>query len=197
MLRGVSFRYPARPEVSVIRDLDLTIERGCVTALVGRSGSGKSTIASLIAQLYRPDAGEVLVGDVPVSAFSKPAWAQAVAFVTQEPALFTGTIADNISYGAMGECSQEAVERAARTANAHEFIARMPAGFDTVVGPQGTLLSGGQRQRIAVARALVKDAPVLILDEATSALDAVSERFVHEAMERLERGRTGELARFV
>lgn len=189
VLRSVSFRYPARRNVEVLRGLDLTVARGKVTALVGRSGSGKTTVASLIAQLYAPDAGEVALGGVPVAAFSKQAWARAVALVSQEPALFTGTIADNIAYGRPG-CTREEVQAAARTANAHEFVEKLPDGYDTVVGPQGTLLSGGQRQRIAVARALIKDAPILILDEATSALDAVSERLVQQALERLEKGRT-------
>lgn len=192
VLRGVSFRYPARRQVAVLEGLDLTIELGKVTALVGRSGSGKTTIASLIAQLYSPEKGDVLLGDKPVSRFTKQAWASAVALVSQEPSLFTGTIADNIAYGRLGDCSREEVEAASRTANAHEFVQKLPQGYDTVVGPQGTLLSGGQRQRIAVARALIKDAPILVLDEATSALDAVSERLVQEALERLEKGRTGE-----
>lgn len=189
VLENVHFSYPARPDVPVLRNLSLTIPRGKVTALVGRSGAGKSTIAALLERLYAPNSGKVMLGNVRVSAFTRKQWVKALTAVTQEPVLFNGSIYDNISYG-VPHATLEEVENAAKAANAHEFVIRLPDGYDTLVGEQGSLLSGGQRQRIALARALLKDAPILILDEATSSLDSESESLVQQAIDNLVKDRT-------
>ncbi|GBF88247.1 ABC transporter B family protein [Raphidocelis subcapitata] len=189
-LRGVSFSYPLRADLPVLHDVNLILKRGTVTALVGRSGAGKSTVAALLSRFYLPQQGSILLDGVDAGSFTRGEWARAIAMVSQEPVLFSGTIADNISYGRFGKCSAAEIRAAAEAANAHEFISRLPDGYQTVVGERGTLLSGGQRQRIAIARALLKDSPVIILDEATSALDAVSEKLVQEAIQRLVSGRT-------
>jgi len=189
-LRGVTFSYPSRPDAVVLQDLTLTLPRGKVTAVVGRSGAGKTTIANLLARFYQPQAGGVFIDDRPVEEFTIGEWSRAVAMVGQEPVLFSGTIADNIAYGRWGHAGADEVRAAAEAANAHEFIVKLPNGYDTVVGERGALLSGGQRQRVALARALLKDSPVIILDEATSALDSVSERLVQQAVQRLVEGRT-------
>lgn len=186
---NIDFSYPARPGVKVIKNLSLTLPRGKVTALVGRSGAGKSTVASLLERLYQPDTGEISLNDIPIKNFSRKDWVDCVTGLTQEPVLFNGTIYDNIAYG-KSNATKEDVERAARAANAHEFISVMPQGYESVVGERGGLLSGGQRQRIALARALLKDAPILILDEATSHLDTESERLVQQAIDTLVHGRT-------
>lgn len=189
VLENVCFSYPARPDVQVLNNLSLTIPRGKVTALVGRSGAGKSTVAALLERLYAPSSGRVLLGDVKVNQYTRKQWVRAITAVTQEPVLFNGTIFDNIAYGVQG-ASREDVEEAARAAYAHDFVMRLPEGYQTNVGEQGSLLSGGQRQRIALARALLKDSPVLILDEATSALDSESESLVQKAIDTLVKGRT-------
>ncbi|KAG1652896.1 hypothetical protein FOA52_003936, partial [Chlamydomonas sp. UWO 241] len=189
-LRGVSFWYPSRPDAMVLSDVTVSLPRGQVTAVVGRSGAGKSTIANLLARFYEPQAGGVFLDGRAAGEFSLGEWSRAVAMVGQEPVLFSGTIGDNIAYGKYGVASPAEVEAASIAANAHEFIVRLPLGYDTVVGERGTLLSGGQRQRVALARALLKDSPVLILDEATSSLDSVSEQLVQQAVQRLVTGRT-------
>ncbi|KAL4535588.1 hypothetical protein Ndes2526A_g06409 [Nannochloris sp. 'desiccata'] len=186
---NLDFSYPARPAVKVIDNLSLTLPRGKVTALVGRSGAGKSTVASLLERLYQPDNGEISLNGIPIKNFSRKDWVDCVTGLTQEPVLFNGTIYDNIAYG-KSTATKEDVERAARAANAHEFISLLPQGYESVVGERGGLLSGGQRQRIALARALLKDAPILILDEATSHLDTESERLVQQAIDNLVEGRT-------
>lgn len=189
-LREVHFSYPLRQDAPVLRGLDLILPRGTITAVVGRSGAGKSTVASLISRFYEPDSGAIWLGGRPASEFTRGEWAKAVALVSQEPVLFSGSISDNIAYGLYGHCSQQQIEKAARAANAHDLISDLPEGYETLVGDRGLLLSGGQRQRIAIARALLKDSPILILDEATSALDVKSERLVQQAIETLVTGRT-------
>ncbi|EFN54275.1 hypothetical protein CHLNCDRAFT_31851 [Chlorella variabilis] len=189
-LEGISFSYPVRPGAPVLKDLSLTLPRGKVTALVGRSGAGKSTVAALLERLYTPDAGSITLGGADIRAFTRGEWCGALAAVSQEPVLFPASIAYNIGYGRSMQCTQAEIEAAARAANAHEFIAALPEGYATVVGEAGSLLSGGQRQRIALARALLKDAPILILDEATSSLDVENERLVQAAIEKLMEGRT-------
>jgi ATP-binding cassette subfamily B protein len=188
-LSGVRFAYPSRPEVEVLAGIDLALAPGEVVAVVGPSGAGKSTIAQLIARFYDPLAGEIRFDGQDIRALD-PRWLRRqIGAVAQEPVLFSTSIAENIRYGRPG-ASDEEVEAAARTANAHGFISAMPGGYDTQVGERGVQLSGGQKQRVAIARAVLKDPRVLILDEATSALDAESEHLVKEALERLMRGRT-------
>jgi subfamily B ATP-binding cassette protein MsbA len=189
-IRNLSFRYPESAKQALI-DIDLTIEPGQTVALVGRSGSGKSTLASLIARYYRHETGQILVDDVDIEAYDLYSLREKIAVVTQSVTLFNDTITNNIAYGRqLNERSQTAVEAAAQSAYALEFINALPAGFDTLVGENGVKLSGGQKQRIAIARALLKNAPIMILDEATSALDNESERFIQLALERAMRDRT-------
>jgi ATP-binding cassette subfamily B protein len=187
-LEQVQFAYPARPDVPVLRGVDLAVAPGEVVALVGPSGAGKSTVAALVARLYDPTGGAIRLDGHDLRELD-PRWLRRqVGAVSQEPVLFSGTIADNIRYGRPGASDAE-VEAAARAANAHEFVARFPQGYATEVGERGVQLSGGQKQRVAIARAVLKDPRVLVLDEATSALDAESEHLVHEALERLMEGR--------
>ncbi len=184
----VSFRYPTRPDVLVLKNVSLEIQPGKVLALVGPSGSGKSTIASLLGRLYDPEAGQVLLDGVPLTSLDSDWFRRQVGVVSQEPTLFSTTLRENIRYG-RPEADDEAVEAAARAANADGFIGGFPDGYDTEVGERGVQLSGGQKQRVAIARALLKDPKILILDEATSALDSESEHLVKQALDRLMVGR--------
>jgi subfamily B ATP-binding cassette protein MsbA len=188
-LRGVELEYPGqmRPALSGI---DLVCPAGTVTALVGPSGGGKSSLVSLIPRFYEPTGGEILLDGAPIDGYSIESLRNQIAWVGQKVVLFNDTVARNIAYGALAGASREAIEEAARAANAMEFIERMPQGLDSQIGEGGALLSGGQRQRIAIARALLKNAPILILDEATSALDSESERLIQNALGRLMRDRT-------
>ncbi|KAK9147703.1 hypothetical protein Scep_006460 [Stephania cephalantha] len=191
VLEDVHFSYPLRPDVEILSGLNLTIKCGTVTALVGPSGAGKSTIVQLLARFYEPTRGRITVAGEDVRTFDKSDWARVISIVNQEPILFSVSVGENIAYGLPDDnVSKEDVIKAAKAANAHEFIISLPQGYDTLVGERGSLLSGGQRQRIAIARALLKNAPILILDEATSALDTVSERLVQEALNHLMKGRT-------
>ncbi|CAI0547011.1 unnamed protein product [Linum tenue] len=190
-LEDVHFSYPLRPDVEILRGLDLTLKCGTVTALVGPSGAGKSTIVQLLSRFYEPTKGRITVAGEDIRTFEKTEWARVVSIVNQEPVLFSVSVGENIAYGLPDEnVSKDDIIKAAKAANAHEFIVSLPQGYDTLVGERGGLLSGGQRQRIAIARALLKNAPILILDEATSALDAVSERLVQDALNHLMKGRT-------
>ncbi|XP_047176952.1 ABC transporter B family member 28 [Vigna umbellata] len=190
-LEDVYFSYPLRPDVEILRGLNLRLKCGTVTALVGPSGAGKSTVVQLLSRFYEPTSGCITVAGEDVRTFDKSEWARVVSIVNQEPVLFSVSVGENIAYGLPDEdVSKEDVIKAAKAANAHDFIISLPQGYDTLVGERGGLLSGGQRQRIAIARALLKNAPILILDEATSALDAVSERLVQEALNHLMKGRT-------
>jgi subfamily B ATP-binding cassette protein MsbA len=188
-VRELSFRYPGS-ERRVLDGLNFVIEPGQMVALVGRSGSGKSTLANLIPRFYHHDAGQILIDGVDVEDYTLRNLRRHIAIVTQQVTLFNDTVANNIAYGDLAGASRADIERAAEDAFAREFIDRLPQGFDTLVGENGVLLSGGQRQRLAIARALLKDAPILILDEATSALDTESERHIQAALERVMRGRT-------
>jgi subfamily B ATP-binding cassette protein MsbA len=183
---GVSFAYGDRP---VLHDLDLRVRAGEIHALVGPSGAGKTTLVSLIPRFYDPNAGRVCIDGIDLRDVTLGSLRGQVALVTQETILFSGSVRDNIAYG-RDDVSLERVEAAARDANAHDFVAELPRGYDTPVGEGGARLSAGQRQRITIARALLKDAPILILDEATSALDTESEAKVQAALDRLMEGRT-------
>ncbi|XP_036212048.1 mitochondrial potassium channel ATP-binding subunit [Myotis myotis] len=187
---NVSFSYPSRPGFPVLKDFTLTLPPGRIVALVGQSGGGKTTVASLLERFYDPTAGRVTLDGQDLRTLD-PSWlrGQVIGFISQEPVLFGTTIMENIRFGKLG-ASDEEVYAAAREANAHEFITSFPEGYNTVVGERGTTLSGGQKQRLAIARALIKQPAVLILDEATSALDAESERVVQEALDRASTGRT-------
>jgi subfamily B ATP-binding cassette protein MsbA len=187
--RGVTHAYdPAKG--AVLRGVDLTIEPGETVALVGRSGSGKTTIASLLPRFYDPQQGEVLIDGIPVTELTLASLRQQISVVTQDVVLFNDTIANNIAYGLRRGADRAILERVAEAAHALDFIQAMPQGFDTLIGDRGVLLSGGQRQRIAIARAMLKDAPILVLDEATSALDTEAERHIQVALEVLMKGRT-------
>jgi subfamily B ATP-binding cassette protein MsbA len=179
---GVRFSYDG--ERTVLDGLDLVIRRGEVVALVGASGGGKTTVANLLPRFYYPAGGRCTLDGVDLREATLRSLRAQIALVTQETVLFNDTVRANIAYG-RPDLTPGEVERAARMAHAHDFIAAMPQGYDTVIGERGNLLSGGQRQRIAIARAFLKDAPILVLDEATSALDAESEREVQRALERL------------
>ena len=170
--------------------LSLHCPAGSVTALVGRSGSGKTTLVSLLPRFYEPSAGQVCLDGHPLGEYVLDDLRGQIALVSQRVVLFDGSIADNIAYGGLADASEAEIERAAELANAMEFIRRMPDGIHSAVGARGAKLSGGQRQRIAIARALLKDAPILILDEATSALDSESERLIQDALSRLMDNRT-------
>jgi ATP-binding cassette, subfamily B, bacterial MsbA len=170
--------------------IDFTVRAGEIIALVGASGGGKTTLVSLLPRLYPCSAGRILVDGVDIQQLTLASLRTNIALVSQDVVLFNDTVAANIAYGTAASRSEAEIVAAARAAYAWEFIAQMPDGLATVVGENGVKLSGGQRQRLAIARALLKDAPILILDEATSALDTESERQVQGALARLMRGRT-------
>ena len=184
---GVSFAYSA--DSPILKDVSFTIKRGQVAAFVGPTGAGKTTIISLIPRFYDPISGSVKIDGVDVRNFRQHSLRQQISFVLQETVLFHGPIWQNIAYG-KPEARRDEIFRAAELANATEFIEKMPEGFNTIVGERGMTLSGGQRQRIAIARAVIRNTPILILDEPTSGLDASAEKLVVEALERLMKGKT-------
>ncbi|MGA1417738.1 MAG: ABC transporter ATP-binding protein, partial [Gemmatimonadaceae bacterium] len=184
---GVEFSYGDEP---VLQGIAFTAPRGSVVALVGASGAGKSTLVDLIPRFIEPTAGRITIDGVDTRELNLESLRALTGIVSQDTVLFHDTVRANIAYGAEGRYTQGQIEAAARAANAHDFIAALPQGYDTVLGERGTRLSGGQRQRLAIARALLTDPPILILDEATSALDTESERLVQEAIDRLLAGRT-------
>jgi subfamily B ATP-binding cassette protein MsbA len=187
---AVSFRYGSDPTSPwALREINLQLEPGEVVALVGPSGAGKTTLASLLPRFWDVTEGGILLDGRDIRQIRLKELRGAIGLVPQEPALFSGTIRENIAYGRL-EAAPEDIEAAARAAHAHEFIERLPQRYDTLVGERGVKLSGGQRQRIAIARAILKDPRVLILDEATSSLDTESERLIEDALERLLVGRT-------
>jgi ABC-type multidrug transport system fused ATPase/permease subunit len=187
--QNVSFAYPTRKTNTVLCDLNLLIQAGTTVAIIGESGSGKSTIGSLIFRLYDPDEGHILLDNCDITSLDLNWLHDQMAIVSQEPVLFATSIAENIAYG-VPDATIEQIQRAASKAHAAEFIVKFPNGYLTNVGERGLALSGGQKQRIAIARAILKDPKILILDEATSALDTASEDLVQKALDELMQGRT-------
>jgi subfamily B ATP-binding cassette protein MsbA len=188
-VRNLDFVYPGTDK-QVLHDISFTIEPGQMVALVGRSGSGKSTLANLVPRFYHHEAGQILLDGADVESYTLRNLRRHIALVTQQVTLFNDTVANNIAYGDLAGAPLDDIRRAARDAYADEFIEQMPEGYQTMVGENGVLLSGGQRQRLAIARALLKNSPVLILDEATSALDTESERHIQGALDHVMQGRT-------
>ncbi|OCG26211.1 lipid A export permease/ATP-binding protein MsbA [Gilliamella sp. wkB108] len=189
VFENVSFGYETRQDLA-LKNISFAVSAGKTVALVGRSGSGKTTIASLIARFYDVSQGKILIDGLNIQDLTLYSLRNQIGLVSQNVHLFNDTIANNIAYGRIGEFSQQQIEDAARKANAYNFIMQFDKGFDTLVGESGALLSGGQRQRIAIARALLRDNPILILDEATSALDTESEHTIQKALDKLQKGRT-------
>jgi subfamily B ATP-binding cassette protein MsbA len=185
--RDVSFAY--RPGELVLSDISFRVPRGSVVALVGPSGAGKTTLLDLLARFYEVSEGSIAMDGTDIRDFPLRGLRGALGIVSQETVLFHDTVRANIAYGSR-HASQEEIERAAKAAYAHDFVTQLPQGYDTVVGERGTELSGGQRQRLAIARAILRDPPILVFDEATSALDTEAERIVQQAIERLLEGRT-------
>lgn len=174
----------------MLHDVSIKSPAGSTIAIVGRSGSGKTTLVGLLPRLYEIEGGAVLMDDIDIREYRLTDLRRQISLVSQDVILFDDTIANNIAYGVLASSSRAAIERAADMAHVTEFAEQLPEGLETNVGQRGILLSGGQRQRIAIARALLKDAPILILDEATSALDSESERRIQGALAALMRGRT-------
>jgi len=183
----VNFHY--QPDAEILHDVSFRIDAGQLAALVGPTGAGKTTIISLIPRFYDPVSGTVKIDGQDVRRFTQKSLREQISFVLQETVLFHGPVWHNIAYGKPG-ASRSEILRAAEIANANEFIDRLPEGYDTVLGERGVTLSGGQRQRIAIARAVIRNSPILILDEPSTGLDAGSEKLVFEALERLMEGRT-------
>ena len=187
--KDVCFKYPSRKD-KALEGISLTIEPGETVAFVGKSGSGKSTIVNVLPRFYDVDKGEILLDGISIKELSLVSLREQIALVSQEVVLFNDTVANNIAYARNVESNDPGVVEAASVARVLEFTEKLPEGLDTLVGENGVLLSGGQRQRIAIARALLKDAPVLILDEATSSLDTESEKLIQAALEVLQKNRT-------
>lgn len=191
LFKQVDFSYPSRPQHKVFAQFDLRLEAGKKTALVGRSGSGKSTVINLILGYYPLNAGQILLGQRPLSDCGYESVIQAISVVEQDPVIFSGTISDNISFASADELvSADAIEQAAKKAHIHDFIISLPNGYQTQIGERGMQLSGGQKQRIAIARAFLRDTDILILDEPTSALDGDSAGLVHKAFNQLAKNKT-------
>ncbi len=186
---AVGFSYPTRPDTKALDDVSVNIKSGETVAIVGSSGSGKTTFFNLLLRFYDPQTGSIKLDGLNLTDLDPEALRKQFALVPQETAIFAASVEDNIAYGS-GEHTEKQIREAAIAANAHEFIEKLDKGYDTVLGERGVTLSGGQRQRLSLARAILRDAPILLLDEATSALDAESERLVQDALERLMKDRT-------
>ncbi|MEL6608476.1 MAG: ABC transporter transmembrane domain-containing protein [Pseudomonadota bacterium] len=186
---GVDFAYPSRPNLPSLSGVDLTVKPGETVALVGPSGAGKSTVIQLLLRFYDPQSGTIRVNGTDIRDVARTDLRDLIALVPQEPVIFAATALENIRFG-RADATRAEVEAAARAAAAHDFIEKLPEGYDTYVGERGVMLSGGQKQRIAIARAILRDAPILLLDEATSALDSESEFAVQQAFENLSADRT-------
>ena len=187
--RNINFSYPGT-ERQVLKDINFSVNPGETIALVGSSGSGKTTLVGLIPRFYNHGEGNILLDSTDVNDFALSNLRHHIAIVSQNVTLFNGTVANNIAYGELAESSIEQIQAAAKVAHAHEFVEQLSEGYNTCIGDDGVMLSGGQRQRIAIARAVLKNAPILILDEATSALDTDSERHIQAALEQLMKNRT-------
>lgn len=188
--RNVGFAYDGADNGSVLSDVSVTIPAGKTLAIVGHSGSGKSTMASLLPRFYDPVSGDILIDGKSINDYTLESLRRNIALVSQDVVLFNDSIANNLAYGELRNCSAEEIREAAEAAHVFDFVKKMPKGLDTMVGDRGVLLSGGQRQRIAIGRALLKNAPILILDEATSSLDTRSERRIQDALNKLMQNRT-------
>jgi subfamily B ATP-binding cassette protein MsbA len=188
-LRDLCFKYESG-EDQALDHVSVTIEPGQTLALVGHSGSGKSTLAMLVPRFYVPDSGSILLDDIDIRELTLASLRANIALVSQDIVLFNDNVAANIAYGPLASASREDIVRAAKAAHAMEFIDDLPRGLDTQVGQKGVRLSGGQRQRLAIARAFLKDAPILIMDEATSSVDNISEQHIQAGLEQLRKGRT-------
>ena len=189
-LRNVTFAYPSRVDTAVLSNVSFNINKGEVVAVVGPSGSGKSSIINLLQQFYEPNEGTVLVDGIPVSDYQQDYWHREVSAVQQEPVLFARTISENITFGLQHEPTQNEIEHSCKMANIHSFVSSLPQGYATPCGERAVKLSGGQKQRLAIARALVRNPTILLLDEATSALDSESERLIKDSISRNVEGRT-------
>jgi ATP-binding cassette subfamily B protein len=188
VFQDVTFRYQAE-KVDTLKDINLSVEPNQIVALIGPTGSGKTTLASLIPRFYDIASGAVLVDDIDIRSLDLPSLRRQIGIVLQTSLLFSDSIRDNIAYG-RPDAGMDEIIAAAKAAQAHEFIVEMPAGYDTVVGERGVTLSGGQRQRVAIARALLLDPRILILDDSTSSVDTQTERLIQQALDRLMEGRT-------
>jgi ABC-type multidrug transport system fused ATPase/permease subunit len=184
---GVTFAYKGRQ--NVVDEISFTVEGGRRVAIVGPTGAGKTTLVNLLVRFYDPQWGRILIDGVDLRRLTLASLRAQISLVTQEPLLFSGTVGDNIRYGRLDATNEDVLE-AAKAANAHDFVSRLPHGYDTVLGERGAQLSGGERQRIAVARAFLKDAPILVLDEPTSSIDSKTEEVILDALDRLVLGRT-------
>ncbi|KAG1250158.1 hypothetical protein G6F68_012949 [Rhizopus microsporus] len=184
------FKYPTRPDLTILEDLSLTVKPGMTVAFVGPSGSGKSTSIQLIQRFYDPISGQVTLDGHDLKTLNVKWLRQQIGIVSQEPVLFNMSIRQNLLMGTLKDVSDEKIIEACKEANCHLFISQLPHGYDTIVGDHGGMLSGGQKQRIAIARAILKNPKILLLDEATSALDTQSERLVQQALDKASANRT-------